>query len=81
VLLLRELAVLPFTANAREVESDEQVLVPFCTLTSLLMLTQTSPPWARATPGIAIIATIIAVAVNTNRLRLIETSSLSLRAG
>src|SRR5918995_4129024 len=80
VLLLMALALLPpvavaslsFSANAVEVESEVQLLVvPFWTLVSPFLMKHTSPPWARATPGIAIIAAIIAVADNNTRMRFI----------
>jgi hypothetical protein len=48
VLFSLATAVLPFSATAWEVESDEQMLVPFCTLTAPLLLTHTSPPFPGA---------------------------------
>jgi hypothetical protein len=73
LLLLSAVTELSLVATAWEVESEKQLLSPFCTLVSPLLLTHTSPPWARATPEKrAIIAAIIAAAVNTNRMRLID---------
>jgi hypothetical protein len=60
-------ASLSFTATAWEVASEEQVLVPRPTFVSPLLLTLTSPPWAKAAPDTAIIATssIIIAAISS----------------
>jgi hypothetical protein len=75
LLLSVACASLPLWATAWEVESDEQLLVPLSTLVSPLLLTHTSPPWARAAPERAIIATTRAARVaNINHLAFTNSS-------
>jgi hypothetical protein len=83
VLFSLATAVLPFSATAWEVESDEQMLVPFCTLTVPLLLTHTSPPWAWATPDRAKAEASINATVTNMMTRFIDTtlSSVGRRKG
>jgi hypothetical protein len=80
LLLSVACASLPLWATAWEVESDEQLLVPFCTLVSPLLLTHTSAPWARAAPERAIIPTTTRVARVANINHLAFTNSSLRRA-
>jgi hypothetical protein len=79
VLFSAAIAVLPFSATAREVESDEQVLVPFCTLTLPLLLTHTSArPCAWATPERVIAKASINATVTNIMMRFIDTTLSSM---
>jgi hypothetical protein len=74
VALLSPVAIasLSLTATACEVSSEVQMLSPFWTFVSPLMLTHTSPPWAHAAPEKAIIAPIIAPTVINTKMRFIR---------
>src|SRR5918995_3092799 len=75
LLLSVACASLPLWATAWEVESDEQLLSPLSTLVSPLLLTHTSPPWARAAPERAIIPTTrVARVANINHLAFTNSS-------